>query len=159
MNEPRNNRRDLKNLSRFKALKTARSITITMLLTLAVYTAYFGYTLIPFYLGALLALLPSFLLTAMPEESEPLNTCVHAARSLGYSKSRFQAMSFSFSLTLMLLLLWFTRFLKHPPVELWIKYSPAILIISALLIYTIGQYYYFHLFHQYMMNNQIKKIK
>ena len=159
MSDSINYKRDLKNLSKFKALKTARYSTMAMLLVAAVYTAYYGYTLVPFYLGVLLTLLPSLLLTALQEEKEQPNTCAHAARNLGYSKKRHQTMSFSFSLTVLLILLWLFRYLKYPPVELWMKYSPAIIIISALLIYTIGQCYYFRLYDQYMMNNQINKIK
>jgi len=158
MNTSTNYKRDLKNLAKFKALKTARYSTLAMLLVVAVYTAYFGLSLVPFYLGAMLIFLPSLLRTAIHEKKEPLNTFTHAAKSLGYSKIRFQTMSFSFSLTLMLLLLWMIRLIKHPPVELWLKYSPAIIIISALVIYTIGQYYYFRLFHQAMMNNQVNKV-
>lgn len=151
-------RHDLHQICRYKALSTARRYLILMLLLLTLYVGYYGISLVPFYLCVMLAILPSLLLDAFQGSKEPSKTLTNVIHSLGYTKKRFQGLKVTFYLTLALLLLWFVRLLKQPLVEVWLKYSPAILIISSLLIYTIGQYYYFRRFHELLMSNRIDEI-
>lgn len=150
---------DLRTLSKFKAILIARRYLMVMFLLLTLYVGYHGYTLVPFYLCGLLALLPSLLHNAFMKEEETRTSLVYVSKNLGYSNQKYKSLQVSFSLTQVLLFLWTIRYYTSPPKELWLKISPTILIISSLLIVTIGQYYYFHKFHDRLMRNEIDQIR
>ena len=149
----------LKKLSKYRALVTARRFLLFALLALTLYVGYLGVSLVPFYLSVMLALLPNLLKGVFRANKSTEVLLPIVERRLDYSKEKHLSTLFSFYLTIVLLMLWAFRFQTFEQIIPIIKYTPTILIISALGIYTIGQYYYFMKFHRSMMNNDIKNIK
>ena len=148
----------LTQLCKYKSLKTTFVFLKSSLLILAFYMGYYQLSLIPFYLLILASILPSLLCEALNRKDPSLPMLVYVGKQIGYSNSKYRTSLFTFYLTLILLLLWYLRFLNTNRMSKYLQIIPPILIISSLLINTIGQYYYFTKFDKHLNNNEHEQI-
>ena len=149
---------ELFKLCNYKALLTACNYLIAALFLSAFYFGYYGITTIPFNLTLLLALLPHVLKGLCPGRDSSGNQLTYLRARFRYTSKKHLSYRLSFYLILALLLLWHLRWTTLPQIGLWMRRIPTILIISSLLIYTIGQYYYFLKFHKALMSNSLESI-
>lgn len=149
---------ELFKLCNYSALLTACNYLIATLILSAFYFGYYGITIIPFYLTLLLVLLPHVLKGLCPDCNSSGNQLTYLRGRLKYSSKKHNSYKISFYLIVALLLLWHLRWTTLPQIGLWMRRIPTILIISSLLIYTIGQYYYFLKFHKALMSNSLESI-
>ena len=151
--------KELRKYSRYKSLLIARNFLLTCLLLLTAYTGYYGTSLVPFYLLALLSVLPSLLKFSWVRPVSVTPSLYTVCQNIGYSYKRHLTTAISFYFTLALLALWNVRLSFVTAMQTWLTIIPVILIISSLIIYTIGQYYYFIRYESLIMQNELDRIR
>lgn len=152
------NNHDLFLLCNYKALLITRNYLLSCFILITFYFGYYRITLIPFYLLILLVILPSLLQNAFKEKTEVADYFPQLSTRMGYSAKKQKSLRAVFYLILVMLFLWYHRWQALSNIATWNKILPTILIISSLIIYTIGQYYYFVRFHKAMMNHSIENL-
>lgn len=152
------NNYDLFLLCNYKALLTVRNYLLSCFTIMSFYFGYYRITLIPFYLLILLVILPSLLHNAFKENTKVADYFPQLSTRMGYCAKKQKSLRSVFYLILVMLFLWYLRWQTLSNIATWNRLLPSILIISSLVIYTIGQYYYFVRFHKAMMEHSIENL-
>ena len=144
--------------SKYKAAHIARNYLLITLSILGLIYIYKGYSTTPIYIVVLLFFVPLIMSTKNKQLKEPKFQLSYIKYKLDYSKQHSINLRVHHLVATLLLYVWWVHLLHTSPSVLK-RSVPLILIISDLLIITIGRYYYFFKFRSYLLLNKADQIK